>query len=554
MKKSIEACLESLEAEILSLESGKTNPVQVKSVLEHLGLSQVRYADTSVSTLMDMLQDGIAPVSPDMVTALLRMTDGQRLLLYSMAGVVETRAEKIQKLRAAGEYIDPAVQAEMKGQGEDRKEQGAERTPEKKRSSAAVQNGAEQAGAGAKVQPAKQPLKAQSTEIASIRVGTDKLDSLIEYVGKLMTQYAVIAQNSSLDAKAVAGMKELESVIGHIKEEVEKIRLVPLKQIFTPIHRLVSSLTLKMEKKVHFEVLGDDLELDKTIVEHINEPLVHLLRNAVDHGLESSSERVAAGKSEEGQLTLSARRENGKAILAVRDDGRGLDPERIRQKAIDRGLLTPEEELTDEEIFQYILESGFSTAEKVTDISGRGVGMDAVVHSIRGRLGGDIRIQSEKGRGSLFELEIPLERSLSEGILDALIVQMREEIFVVPSQSVLEVYAVSPQELSTMPSGDETVDVRGELYPLFRLDEYFGLESVRGKSFQTGDVQAVVIRVGKKKAAFLVDDVLRQQQVVVAGFTIPVKEIYQVPILGYGMIGERDALVLDVEALFEEIG
>ncbi|SKA68186.1 chemotaxis protein CheA [Desulfobaculum bizertense] len=554
MKKSIEACLESLEAEILSLESGKTNPVQVKSVLEHLGLSQVRYADTSVSTLMDMLQDGIAPVSPDMVTALLRMTDGQRLLLYSMAGVVETRAEKIQKLRATGEYIDPAVQAEMKGQGEDKKEQGAERTPEKKRSSAAVQNGAEQAGAGAKVQPGKQPLKAQSTEIASIRVGTDKLDSLIEYVGKLMTQYAVIAQNSSLDAKAVAGMKELESVIGHIKEEVEKIRLVPLKQIFTPIHRLVSSLTLKMEKKVHFEVLGDDLELDKTIVEHINEPLVHLLRNAVDHGLESSSERVAAGKSEEGQLTLSARRENGKAILAVRDDGRGLDPERIRQKAIDRGLLTPEEGLTDEEIFQYILESGFSTAEKVTDISGRGVGMDAVVHSIRGRLGGDIRIQSEKGRGSLFELEIPLERSLSEGILDALIVQMREEIFVVPSQSVLEVYAVSPQELSTMPSGDETVDVRGELYPLFRLDEYFGLESVRGKSFQAGDVQAVVIRVGKKKAAFLVDDVLRQQQVVVAGFTIPVKEIYQVPILGYGMIGERDALVLDVEALFEEIG
>lgn len=554
MKKSIEACLESLEAEILSLESGKANPAQVKNVLEHLGLSQVRYADTGVSTLMDMLQDGIAPVSPDMVTALLRMTDGQRLLLYSMAGVVETRAEKIQKLRAAGEYVDPAVQAEMKGQEADRKEQGAERAPEEQRSSAAVRNGAEKAGADAQAQPAKQPVKAQSTEIASIRVGTDKLDSLIEYVGKLMTQYAVIAQNSSLDAKAVAGMKELESVIGHIKEEVEKIRLVPLKQIFTPIHRLVSSLTLKMEKKVHFEVQGDDLELDKTIVEHINEPLVHLLRNAVDHGLESSSERVAAGKSEEGQLTLSARRENGKAILAVRDDGRGLDPERIRQKAIDRGLLTAEEELTDEEIFQYILESGFSTAEKVTDISGRGVGMDAVVHSIRGRLGGDIRIQSEKGRGSLFELDIPLERSLSEGILDALIVQMREEIFVVPSQSVLEVYAVSPQELSTMPSGDETVDVRGELYPLFRLDEYFGLESVRGKSFQTGDVQAVVIRVGKKKAAFLVDDVLRQQQVVVAGFTIPVKEIYQVPILGYGMIGERDALVLDVEALFEEIG
>lgn len=539
MKQSIEECIEALEERILSLEQGKVAPETLNEVLGKLGLANARFPSANVATLMDMLVDGIAPVTPEMVTAFLHMADGQRQLLYSMAGIVEDRADKIRELRESGEYVEP-VEA-----GEGGETAAASAEPEQKVENEPVKPVKPEEPKSA---PQAKPMGKAGSEISSIRVSTEKLDMLIDFIGKLMTQYAVIAQNPSLDAKAVAGMKDLETVIGSIKDEVEKIRLVPLKQIFTPMHRLVSSLSLKMGKKLKFEVVGDDLELDKTIVEHINEPLVHLLRNAVDHGMDMPEDRAMLGKSETGLLRLSARRRGNKAFIAVEDDGRGINPEKIREKAIDRGLLSGDEHLSSEELFRFILKSGFSTAEKVTDVSGRGVGMDAVAHSIENRLGGEILISSEEGKGSTFTLAIPLERTLSEGIVDALIVSLAGELFVVPSQSVLEVYAVTSRDITTMPNGDETVDVRGELHSLFRLDRYFGLA---GSS--NGSAQAVVVKVGSRHAAFLVDDVLRQQQVVVADFTIPMKEIYDVPILGYGMIGEKDALVLDVENLLDHM-
>lgn len=555
MKSSIEQCIEALEERILILEQGKTSPEALHDALARLGLTNVRYPSANVATLMDMLTDGIAPVTPEMVTAFLQIADGQRQLLYSMAGIVEDRADKIRELRESGEYEEPQEDGEDASEGGSTAKDAA---PDAQTAAESADDaGGPSAPAGAsdaskpspKAPAPKAPQKGGS-EISSIRVNTDKLDTLIDYIGKLMTQYAVIAQNPSLDSKAVAGMKDLEVVISNIKDEVEKIRLVPLKQIFTPMHRLVSSLSMKMGKKLRFEVVGDDLQLDKTIVEHINEPLVHLLRNAVDHGLEMPEERAKAGKEETALLRLSARRRGSKAFIIVEDDGRGIDPEKIRKKAVERGLLSDEEKLTPEEVYRFILKSGFSTAEKVTDVSGRGVGMDAVAHSIEDRLGGEISITSEFGSGSTFTLAIPLERSLSEGIVDALIVNLGTEVFVVPSQPVLEVYAVRPGDITTMPGGDETVDVRGELYPLFRLDRYFGL---RMTTESDGAEQAVVIKVGRRRAAFLVDEVLRQQQVVVASFTIPVKDIYNVPILGYGMIGERDALVLDVESLMDHM-
>ncbi|NJB66524.1 two-component system chemotaxis sensor kinase CheA [Desulfobaculum xiamenense] len=558
MKQSIEQCIEALEERILVLEQGRVSPEALSDALGRLGLLNVRYPSANVATLMDMLIDGIAPVTPEMVTAFLSMADGQRQLLFSMAGIVEDRAEKIRELRASGEYVEPqeAGGERSDADGAPGKSSATESAPQDAAASATADDehaevsAPQQAESGkAKAQPAA-PAKGGKggSEISSIRVSTEKLDTLIDYVGKLMTQYAVIAQNPSLDAKAIAGMKELETVIASIKNEVEKIRLVPLKQIFTPMHRLVSSLTLKMGKKLRFEVVGDDLELDKTIVEHINEPLVHLLRNAVDHGMEMPEDRAMAGKDETGTLTLSAERRGDKAFITVEDDGKGIDPERIRAKAVERGLMTGDEVIAPEEVLRFILKSGFSTAEKVTDVSGRGVGMDAVAHSIEGKLGGEICIRSNVGQGSVFTLAIPLERSLSEGIVDALIVRLAGELFVVPSQSVLEVYAVRRRDIASMPGGEETVDVRGELYSLFRLDRYFGLAASGGVN---GSSQAVVIKVGNRRAAFLVDEVLRQQQVVVANFTIPVKDIYRVPILGYGMIGERDALVLDVESLLD---
>ncbi|WP_319468117.1 chemotaxis protein CheW [uncultured Pseudodesulfovibrio sp.] len=364
-----------------------------------------------------------------------------------------------------------------------------------------------------------------------------------------MVTYAVIAQGGAQNLTQMASsLRELDNVISRLQKEVDAIRLVPLKQIFMPMHRLVKSLSQKIGKKLDFEVTGDDLALDKTIVESLNEPLVHLLRNAVDHGLETTEGRKEAGKKETGKVGLHAWRKGDNAYIQVKDDGRGLDPERILNKAIEKGIAEMGAEYEKEEILQFVLQSGFSTAEKITDVSGRGVGMDAVVNAIRNTLDGDVEIESELGHGAAFTISIPLDRSANEGIVEALVCKVGGDTFIVPSRDVVEIYMPKENEVVELPDGRETVDVRGEVHSLLRLADLLGLEP------EVTDIQmaqAIVVRVGEYKAAILVDEVLKQQQVVITGFTVPVEEIFNVPILGYGMMGESDALVIDTEEMLQ---
>ncbi|MBU4191308.1 MAG: chemotaxis protein CheW, partial [Proteobacteria bacterium] len=385
--------------------------------------------------------------------------------------------------------------------------------------------------------------------ISSIRVPTDRLDRVIELVGKLMVTYAVIAQGGARNlAQMAASLRELDNVISRLQKEVDAIRLVPLKQIFMPMHRLVRSLSQKIGKRLEFTVQGDDLALDKTIVESLNEPLVHLLRNAVDHGLETTEGRKQAGKDETGNVILAAWRKGDTAFIQVRDDGRGLDPDRILNKALEKGLADPDKHYETAEILQFVLQSGFSTAETITDVSGRGVGMDAVVNSIRNTLDGDIAIESTLGKGAAFTISIPLDRSANEGIVEALVCKVGGATFIVPSRDVVEIYMPKIHDVVELPDGRETVDVRGEVHSLLRLADLLGLTP------EVTDIemaQAIVVRVGDYKAAILVDEVLRQQQVVITGFTVPVEEIFHVPILGYGMMGESDALVIDTEEILQ---
>jgi two-component system chemotaxis sensor kinase CheA len=301
-----------------------------------------------------------------------------------------------------------------------------------------------------------------------------------------------------------------------------------------------------MGKKINFEIKGDSLALDKTIVESLNEPLVHLLRNAVDHGLELPEERESSGKSASGSVRLSASRRGESAFIEIRDDGRGLDPERILVKAVEKGMVEPDAELEERDIFRLILKSGFSTADSVTDVSGRGVGMDAVINVIRNTLDGDIDIASTPGQGSVFTLEIPLSRSANEGIVEALVCRLGQDLFIIPSQDVVEIYVPRRQDVVNLPDGRQTVDVRGEVHTMLRLGDYLDIETDIGDMTKA---QAVVVRVGELKSAILVDEVLRQQQVVITKFTLPVGELFSLPILGFGMMGESDALVVDVEAL-----
>lgn len=557
MRDVILSSIDQMESAVLGLEGGGAKPEDLADVLSQLGLSHLKLPSAQLITLFDMLKDGIQPVTPELVTALLGICEGHKRLLYALGGFVDQRAKEIaDKAAALAEAgVTTAVEdadnasglpAEQNGDVPD----GAAPSPEDP----------EQQPEDLKIAPAEGPVapaangapqaRAKREGIVSVRVNTEKLDNLIDWVGKLMVSYAVISQNKNLDSATISGLREMDTVIGRIKAEVDHIRLVPLKQIFMPLHRLVTSTAQKINKKIDLVVEGEELELDKMIVENLNEPLVHMLRNAVDHGVEPPEERVAAGKQPAGTVRLHAYRRGDHAYISIRDDGRGLNPERIRNKAREKGLLEEGRTYTDEELFQFIMASGFSTAEKVTDISGRGVGMDAVVNAVREQLGGDVRVESELGSGTHFLISIPMDRSVNEGIVDALITRVGTETFIIPSRDVLEVFAARKKDTVELPDGSIAISVRGQTFPIIPLAEYFG---IMPQPSDDGYLHTIVVRVGDSSAAILIDEVISQQQAVVTGFTIPVQTIYQIPILGYGMLGETDALVVDVENLIERL-
>ncbi len=530
MRELIDQCIEPLEDRILRLEEERPTPEGVREALDGLGLTHMKIASAQVVAILDMLTDGITPVSEPMVTALLRVCEAHKGFLRALAGVLDQPAPV--------RVPDPL--------------------PEKAEADAPPPppaNGANGSGAAEHHEDAEKQLdramQAGKQGISSVRVPTERLDSLIALVGKLMVTFAVLSQSGTRGATLSAStLSELDTVISGLQREVDAIRLVPLKQIFLPMNRLVQSLSQKMGKKVRFQITGDELALDKTIVESLNEPLVHLLRNALDHGLETPAERAEKGKDETGSVNLAAWRRGDTAFVEVNDDGRGLNAARIRAKAEEKGLVEPGAEMTEQETIALILNSGFSTAEKITDVSGRGVGMDAVANAIRTQLGGDITIENRKEGGSRFTLSIPLSRSVNEGIVEALVCRVGPETLIVPSRDVLEIYAPASGDLVSLPDGGETVSVRGQIFHLLRLCRHLDLGQAC-QDISTGLI--VTVRQGDIKAALLVDEVLRQQQVVITGFTVPVQEIYGLPILGFGMMGESDALVLDVERLLADL-
>ncbi|WP_272700554.1 chemotaxis protein CheA [Desulfovibrio sp. Fe33] len=542
MQDSIIQCIEDIERRILEVDATGQN---VEAVVDALGLSCMQLSSAGVIALLDMLRDGITPVNNDIVTAMLNICEAQKKFFFALGGLLEGSGDALAKIKTA----PPSPVRE------ETEEEAAKAFEEPPAAKAEIPEEKAEPVGSPEEKPcpeadARQDARHAQQGIASIRVPTDRLDRVIELVGKLMVTYAVIAQGGAANVAQVASsLRELDNVITKLQQEVNAIRLVPLKQIFMPMHRLVKSLSQKIGKKLDFEVHGDDLALDKTIVESLNEPLVHLLRNAVDHGLEDVEGRKAAGKPETGIVTLSAWRKGDNAFIRVGDDGRGLDPDRILSKALEKGLADPDKEYSNEEILRFVLQSGFSTAEKITDVSGRGVGMDAVVNAIKVALDGEVAIESELGKGADFTISIPLDRSANEGIVDALVCRVGGDTFIMPSRDVVEIYMPRRTDVVELPDGRETVDVRGEIHSLLRLADLLELTP---EIDNIERAQAIVVRVGDYKGAILVDEVLRQQQVVITGFTVPVEEIFNVPILGYGMMGESDALVIDAEKMIRQ--
>lgn len=379
-------------------------------------------------------------------------------------------------------------------------------------------------------------------EGSSIRVNIDKVDSVINLVGELViTQSMLSTLGEDFDMSRLQrlhdGLAQLERNTRELQDQVMRMRMLPIGFVFNRFPRMVHDLSSSLGKEVELEISGESTEVDKTVVEHIGDPLVHLVRNALDHGIELPEERSSAGKEARGRLSLNAFHKGGNIVIEIRDDGRGLNAERIRAKAIERGLILDDVELAPEQIHELIFMPGFSTAQEVSDVSGRGVGMDVVRRNIQG-LGGSIEIASEFGKGSAFTIRLPLTLA----ILDGQTVAVGEENYIIPLISIIESIQVRPGSINQVAGRGETFAWREDYLPVIRLDSLFGGQS------RCGDISEgllVVVEGEGRRVALLVDDLLGQQQVVVKSLETNFRRVEGISgatILGDGSV----ALIVDI--------
>lgn len=407
------------------------------------------------------------------------------------------------------------------------------------------------AAAAAAPKPADKPAAAQAAgkkpagESGSIRVGIDKVDTLINMVGELVITQSMLNQlgedfTMARVEKLREGLTELERHTRELQENVMRIRMLPISFSFNRFPRLVHDLSSKLNKKVELKLSGESTELDKTVMEKIGDPLVHLVRNSLDHGIESPDIRKAAGKPETGILHLNAYHQGGNIVIEIHDDGAGLNAERIKAKALEKGLINEGDELPPEKIYDLIFQPGFSTAAEVSDVSGRGVGMDVVRRNIKD-LGGVVEVTSEPGVGSTFTIRLPLTLA----ILDGQLVTLGNETYVVPLVSIIESLQIKRENVNSIAGGAELYKLREDYVPVIRLHEVFNVES-NNTELENGLL--VVVEGDGQQAGIFVDDLLGQQQVVIKSLESNYKKVDGLSgatILGDGTV----ALILDVPGL-----
>jgi two-component system chemotaxis sensor kinase CheA len=401
--------------------------------------------------------------------------------------------------------------------------------------------------AGGEDKKARPAASAAAGEGSSIRVGVEKVDQLINLVGELVITQAMLAETTStfdpaLHDRLFNGMAQLERNARDLQETVMSIRMMPMDYVFSRFPRLVRDLAAKLGKEVELVTFGQATELDKSLIERIIDPLTHLVRNSLDHGIETVEARRAAGKDGAGQLVLSAAHHGGNIVIEVSDDGAGLRRDKILAKAMKQGMQVSES-MSDEEVWNLIFMPGFSTAEQVTDVSGRGVGMDVVKRNIQS-MGGHVEITSHAGKGTTTRIILPLTLA----ILDGMSVKVGNEIFILPLNFVMESLQPVAEDIYTVANGERVVRVRGEYLPLVALHEVFSVEGARTEPTQ-GIV--TIMQTEGRRFAMLIDELVGQQQVVVKNLETnyrKVRGISAATILGDGSV----ALIVDVAALNRE--
>ncbi|SFR97569.1 two-component system, chemotaxis family, sensor kinase CheA [Granulicella pectinivorans] len=476
----------------------------IKGLAGFLEFTAIQTLTHEVETLLDLARTGTLAVSGGVVDVVLESSD---IVRQELARIEQRLAGQT----AAASRVDNAL---------------LERIRAAARGEAAAVKG-----------PAVAVEAAKSHEAASLRIDTGKLDELMEMVGELAIAQAMVAQHVVVND---GSLTRLARIAANLQRVAMSMRMVPLGAQFQKTARVVRDLSRRVGKQIAFETAGEETELDKTIVEALADPLLHMIRNSIDHGIETPEERVAMGKDATARIRLAASHQAGQIVIAISDDGRGLNKERILAKALQHGLIRAGQEMTEDEIFMLIFEAGFSTAEKVTDISGRGVGMDVVrrhVQALRGR----IEIVSKAHEGTTFFIKLPLTLAL----MDGLVVAVGSERYLVPVSSVREMLRPAAERMD-----GECVTFRGTSLEVVRLHALFG---VTPRSYDFAEGTLVVCETEGQAFALFVDEVMGRQEVLSKSLGASFEEVRG--FAGCAILGDGHvALVLDVDAVYQDGG
>jgi len=547
--------LDSLERDLIELENSDS-PLElvaesfrsihtIKGNSGFFSYNTIERLAMDIEEILDSLRKEHRSIDKKVVSVLLTGVDGIRKALENLND--SDKSDKIDEYKPLGKIL-----LEMGATTEDEIED-ALKVQNKKLGDILVETGA------AKEEDIRHALdkqvKRSETESAGrnikkkdIRVDTEKLDKLFDLIGELITAEAMLIDNEDVLALKSESFQKASAYIGKITRELQEVtmavRMIPLEGLFNRMKRLVRDLSHRFEKAIEFEISGQDTEMDRNIIEEISDPLVHLIRNAIDHGIEDSATRKRGNKPTQGQLKLNAKYEGTEIWITLTDDGQGLDRDKILAKAVDRELISKDQYYKDEEIWPLIFEPGFSTAKEVSEISGRGVGMDVVKKNIE-KLRGSINIKSEEGKGASFILRIPLTLA----ILDGVSLSVGTRLYSIPIADVLEFQSIESDKLTKTDTHGEVINLRGELIPVIRLYDFYNISGAVEK-IEEGVV--IVITSNGKKAALLADQILGYKQIVLKALPEYMGEVKGLS--GCSIMGDGDvSMILDVGSLYKEV-
>lgn len=534
----------------------------IKGVASFLDLHDIRDLAHNLETLLDRARSDEVPVTSDVIDIILDGADFLKEMIGSLKEILDgSRSQPLKLDTEELKYRIETIDELADGGGEVKKlgtilvedgvitEEVLEKslkemleTPSKKIGETLIKEGK---ATPREVSKALRKQAHQVTDTKTIRVDVKKLDDLIDMIGELVITQAMIKQNQTVqgitDRKLIGDISQLASITSELQRTSTSLRMIPIKQTFQRMSRLVRDLAKSAGKVVSVRMSGEDTEIDRNMVEEIYNPLVHMIRNSVDHGVEKPEERVMLGKSEKGFIQLKAYHKGGNIVIEITDDGRGLHKEKILQKAHKEGLIKNGDNLSDHEIYKLIFHPGFSTAEKVTDISGRGVGMDVVKQAVE-KLRGKIEVSSKKGEGTSFTTHFPLTMA----IIDGMIVRVGHEKYIIPATAIRQLLRPRSDTYNNVVGKGEMLNVMGNLLPLVRLHDVFSIESEHTNPWEA---LVVVVEAENKSKCLMVDEVLGKEEVVIKGLGDGLKNIKGVSggaILGDGNVG----LILDPESLF----